>query len=461
MIEVMSSLQVRTINDLPDEILLRIFDFVVPSTHPSSNFGQLVSLTHVSPWWKIVLLKYGWMWSDIHVHGQSLDVLNVQLERCLRAPLRVSIEASDYLELPNNIQRAANLIWKCRDQVTRLNVHMDCRTFRRLLGYVWPNVEELTLTDTCFLDPRSHGGGYEGGLPRLKILCLEGGSNWPVTVASHLTAIKLGPMEFDLATIVEFFRRNKTLESLHLTSLVVWESPSYPQKRRIELPHLNELSVRDAACGSVLALLNLPSLKYLLVTSCARRNAWSGSHWSRLFGQLPVTTLEVKYCTKLHGRFVVIGSRESDPRPLYLTESSPIILGAALFETLSQASFSSVTYLFVVKNMPEGATTLPSTATTRKLLRQLPRVERLCICPSALVIKVLRQLCGDTSLCPELRKLGLVVTGETREAAAELVGEIRKARTCGGGGGGRKTMSVEWLQPTDPRDCGEGQRNRS
>lgn len=75
-----------------------------------------------------ILLDNGQIWSNIHIYGQRLAVLNAQITHCRKAPLFVLIHVlplsaakySRYSDLQENIQGAASLIWQRQDQVKHL-----------------------------------------------------------------------------------------------------------------------------------------------------------------------------------------------------------------------------------------------------------------------------------------------------------------------------------------------------
>ena len=93
-----------------------------------------------------------------------------------------------------------------------------------------------------------------------------------MAVVTHLTTFKLkGPMDLKLTTIAGLLQKNPLLELLELTDLNVRGSRG-AQEGPIELPHLNELSVRYTSCRYILALLSLPSLKHLWVSSRGGQN---------------------------------------------------------------------------------------------------------------------------------------------------------------------------------------------
>ncbi|KAF9644637.1 hypothetical protein BDM02DRAFT_888015 [Thelephora ganbajun] len=178
--------KVRTINDLHPEILFAIFDFATAPPDPTiHNFNRVVSLTHVSPRWMKILLDNGRIWSNVHIRGQDLDMLDTQIKRCRLAPLLVSVKVLPLSTINSdhqtNIQAATKLIRERRDQVTRLEVHMDCTTFQQQLGFEWINLKEFVWVDECPSGSRIHGASYvdppNGRLPRLKNLSIQKGVN--------------------------------------------------------------------------------------------------------------------------------------------------------------------------------------------------------------------------------------------------------------------------------------------
>ena len=451
-------------------MLLTIFDLATasdPFKPTAHNFHRVVLLTHVSRRWMKILLSCGTIWSNIHIYGQNFDTLNTQVERCQQASLYVSIrvpsqgttEPLRFSELQKNVQAAADLIRERRDQVTRLHVRMECRSFQQLLGCEWPRLKAFVLVDDCSLGSSSHGGGYVGGLPRLKVLSIDGGSNWPMKLATHITTFKLqGPIKLELVTLAEFFRGNALLESLELTNLNVRVPSRYQEEEAIELPHLKRLLIRDATCGCVLALLNLPSLHHLRVSSRTRRNPWSDPHWSGFYSRLSITRLDAQYHASLRERITVVGSNGSDTRSFRLTEFSPNILGTALLKSLSGTSLSSVTSVSLIKDMPDGSVSSALITAICDLLEHLPRVECMRLSPTRLAIGVLGKLRGSPELCPELRELEVTVTDEACEEVVKLVGEMLKVRA--GGSAGKKMRTVELLHPNCSQQNREAVRDR-
>lgn len=367
-------------------------------------------------------------------------MLGTQIERCGGAPLHVSIKKpsglvkpSSYSELWKNTQAAANLIRKRGNQVTRLKARLDCSSFQRLLGFEWPNLEEFVWVDNCF-NPGAHRSNYNGGLPRLRHLSIKRGPSWPTTAAKNLTTLRLtGPMDLEPTGFAELLRRNTSLRSLGLTHVNVREPPSCCQEESIELPHLNELRVYDGAgtCRHALALLNLPSLRALSVSSTAEQSFQSDSPWSGFCSRLSITSLEARYND---AAIRVVGSDGSEIRPLEFEEFSYADTGSALFRSLSSPSLSSVTSWSFINNMPEGIMSSPQISAICDLLKHLSRVERMRVCPSRLAVEVSRRLRDDSRLCLGLKDLGVTVTDQTREAVVDNVNEALKARAAGNDG---------------------------
>lgn len=440
-----------------------IFNYATAPTPPdrtTRNFHRVVLLTHVYHQWRNILLSYAPIWSNIYIHGQHLDRLKTQIKRCrqvslsvfIEVPSRNGMEFSRHLELTNNIWVATNLIRERRNQVIHLRARMGCLTFQRHLRCEWPKLKALDFIDTCSQDSEFHQNGNkdptQSNLSRLETLSIYGRYNWPVKVATNLTTLKLmGFMELELTTLTEFFRRNTTLESLELANMTVRESPSYHREEPIELPHLVKLSVRGATCGSALALLNLSSVKHLWV-SLGERVPWSDSLWPEICSRLLITSLEAEYSTS--NTITVAGSRGPDTHILRLVETnkSPPILGTALFKLLSNASLSSVTSLHLVKNATEKGMSPQLIAAICNLLKHLPQVEHVRLCPSTLAVAGMTQLSGNPRLCPELRRLEVVVTEKTCKLILGFLTQLVEARA--GGGDRSRIQNVTGLYPADP-----------
>jgi hypothetical protein len=289
-------------------------------------------------------------------------------------------------------------------------------------------------------------GPANGGLPRLKNLSIERGFEWPMNVAVQLTMFKLkGPIDLKLSTLADFLRRNTSLESLELDDLDVSRASRSEREEPIVLPHLTRLSVCHATCRHILRLLDLPSLKRFRVLSLEGRNPWLGHDWSEFCSRLLITTLKAQYLALPMGRITVVGHNGLDTRSLRFTEFSPATQGADVFKALANISLSSVNSLSLVEDMPEGDV-LSTTTAICALLEHLPRVVLMRLCPSDLALEVVRRLCDDLELCPELKELEVMVMGRTCRMVAELLAEMVKARA--GGGAERKMRRVECLLPT-------------
>lgn len=449
-------MKIPTIDRFQDGTLLAIFDFAVAPVFPfrpgTREFRQAISLTHVSHRWRKILLDCGRIWSDIHISGQDVDILSTLIKRCKGAPLSVSIniprafaKRSRRQKFWSDLGGAANLIQEHRNQVTRLEHRLGRHSFRRLLGFEWPNLEEFDWIDDGPLDSSIHQVDYDGELPRLRNLSisLNGGFNWPMTVAKHLTTLSLkgrGPMDLELAVFTEFLRKNTSLESLTLTNLKIRGSPS--REKPIGLPHLNELSVHRTTCGDVLDLLDLPSLKRLQASFPTGQSFWSDSHLSKFYGRLSITSLNAKYFTHRRGNEIrVVGSNGSDTESLYLKELSRTKMDTALSRSMSSPWLSSITSFSFIEKMPEEVISFSQISAICGLLRHLSRVECMHLCPSELAIEVVRRLWGDPELCPRLKELGIMVTDKTRKTALDLAGEMLKARA--GGGDGWEMMEID------------------
>ena len=65
------------------------------------------------------------------------------------------------------------------------------------------------------------------------------------------------------------------------------------------------------------------------------------------------------------------------------------------------------------------------------------------LCPGGLAVEVTRRLSENSELCPELRELEVMVTGETRaRTIAELMTKVARVR-----GDGREMITIESLYP--------------
>jgi hypothetical protein len=370
-------------------------------------------------------------------------MLATQIQRCSGGSLRVTVrkpwsglKSSRYSKLMEHIQRTMKLIRRRRNQVTRLEVHLACWSFKKIVGFDWPNLEEFVWNDTCAKS--SHcGSSQDGGLPRLRDLSIRGGFNWPLAAARHLKTLRLREtMDLELAVFARFLRRNTSLQYLDLTYVNILKTFSYRQEEPIKLPYLNELQVRinDGTCGRALALLRLPSLKRLSVISEARQGFLSHSPLSEFCSQLSITSLEGGYCVPPRGNatITVVGSNELGTRSLCFEEFPFPGMSTTLFRSLSIPSLASVTSFSFGNEIPEGIMSSQQILAICDLLKHLSRVERMSLSPSRLAVGIVRRLRNDSELCPRLRVLGIIVTPEIRETAANLVVEMLKSRASGG-----------------------------
>ena len=377
-----------------------------------------------------ILLTNDQIWSNIHIHRQNSHLLEAQVNRYLQSPLLVPIstrstpgnDESLRYELPENIRRAADLIRERWDQVTFLQVGMNCGHFHRLFGRDWPGLEKLNFFDMC---SGCRGVGL-AHVAKLKVFVIEGGPSWPISVATHLTAIELKAIEkLELKTLTEFFRMNTSLETLELTNLLVLEPSGWQMEEPVELPHLNKLTVCDATCGRTLSLLRLPSLKQLRVSSSRGQHYLKHSPWADICPRLPITSLEAHFnpCWKGGTAYTVVGrSNRMDDWSLCFKSKIP---GTPLLQSLSNASLSSVTSISFVENAPERHLWPSLIDAICQLLKHLPQVERMRLGPSQLVINVVKRLSGDSTLCPKLRELTMRVGGEACMTVLKLVAGMK------------------------------------
>ena len=144
-------------------------------------------------------------------------------------------------------------------------------------------------------------------------------------------------MDLELETLVGIFQRNTSFESVRLECVGI---PSPHWKELIEPLHLNKLTMRNATCGRTLALLDLPSLKHLLVRwpSGSGQSLWADPLWFRLYSRLSITKLEACYSSSQRG-VVVLGHSGLGTVALRLTEFNlPPDLGNEIFRSSSNAS---------------------------------------------------------------------------------------------------------------------------
>jgi hypothetical protein len=106
----------------------------------------------------------------------------------------------------------------------------------------------------------------------------------------------------------------------------------------------------------------------------------------------------------------------------YLVEFTPIIMGAALFKSLSNASLPSVTSVSLIKGIPPSMLIKAILG----LIEHLPQVECMRISPSHLATQVLQNPSGSLELYPELMEFDVTATDEDCEEAVKLVGEMLK-----------------------------------
>lgn len=320
----------QTIDGLHPEILRAVFDFATASSNPTKdNFSQVVSLTHVSQLWRVILLNDGRIWSNIHIRGQPPDVVVTQIARCQQASLFVFVEVPPRRTLRANIQEVAGFIRKRRDQVKRLEAHVDCRAFSQQFGCEWPSLTELVWIDTCPVGSCLHGlirvDPANGGLPRLRGLSVKRGLEWPMNIAAQLTGFKLeGPVDLELSALADFFRKNASLVSVELKHLNTSASSRNGREEPIELPHLTTLWIHRMEWRRILRLPNLPSPKRLWVSSSEGRNPWSDCDWSEPCTRLMITTLRARYDTFPHKKITIVGHSGLDTQSLRFVELSPV-----------------------------------------------------------------------------------------------------------------------------------------
>lgn len=86
-------------NRIPLELLTRVFDPAVDhgaEEHPN----QIIPLTHVCRYWRMILLSYPGMWSMVSMQPGDPSVISEWLVRSQKVTLTITAEFADSYEHP-------------------------------------------------------------------------------------------------------------------------------------------------------------------------------------------------------------------------------------------------------------------------------------------------------------------------------------------------------------------------
>ena len=427
----------RPIGCLPPELLSIIFELVAtpPEYDSTPTLRDVISLTHVCRYWRTILLNHNGVWSDIHLKGQDPGLVTQQLERSGDAALSVTVHLQFWMfrrentRLLNNLRGALTDVRLRRDQVRRLVVRIACcQAFHQYFNFDLPNLEELVWEDLCMQHASTHNSNPPdpeyNRLPRLRHLSVKKTLSWPVEFTSGLSTFKLeGHMTITPEKLINFLRRNPTLESLELVNLHV--PYEFLPERSVELDHLTKLSIRNVEHGHIFPYVALPALEDLEIGPFEQPPPrWVNSVWFCLQVPPGITALTITY----HGsegdqnKISAIGFDKTSRRLLTLEEHSVGRRVAPVLDALANASLVLVTTLCFNEEGTDFEDQVSSTPILA-LLRSLPLLRQVDLGWGHLTSKVITCLDEHRQLCLELKDLRVKVT---RQSCSSVFKSVQK-----------------------------------
>jgi len=205
------------INRLPNELLLRMFEFSIQSS------DNILKLGKVSRRWRDVILQCPSLWSIIRVTQQRrMLLLEAQVARSAELPLKIGICEIYDEELLNAI---LDILIPCavrwRSLVIQGNVFRLCSALTRLNYHEYPSLTHVSIQNK---GPRFTGIShfYSRQCPRLEYLEL---GSYSFQVPHSVTSLSLHLTSMELRLIVQDSSLQELTSLQKLTSLSIskWE----------------------------------------------------------------------------------------------------------------------------------------------------------------------------------------------------------------------------------------------
>ena len=435
----------RPVNRLPQNALAIIFSFATtPSAHSpaASTIGGIVSLAQVCRYWRDITLQQPELWSDVHLKGQDPEFVVQQVTRCRSAPLRAYLHLPHWVFLPEersllqNLRGAMSLIADNRNQLRSLTVRIaGCHRFHDHFDLDFPNLEELVWDDLCVENSSSHNSTpsdqSKRQLPNLRYLSVKKSLDWPMAFAAGLKKFKLeGPMDVPVATLVDFFLRNQSLEHLELVNLSIPFSLSPIQP--IAMSRLLTFSTHNVESGNILSHVTLPKIQVIELAPVHPPREWFPTVWSGL--QLPsdVDMMSIHYNHAIGAgssmEISIVGINRARTRSFNLSERTAGARFTTLFGALTEVSLDSVTSLCFNGDQGREPRTWPLPSPNSALLGNLPHLTSIYVCWNCVVEDVIQCLIDFPRTCPELKVVRVKITLETCDRIFGLVLALAKRR---------------------------------
>ena len=329
-----------------------------------------------------------------------------------------------------------SLITGHRDQLRSLTIRIaGCRLFHDHFDLDFPNLEELVWDDLCVENSSSHDSTpadqSKRQLPNLRYLSVKKSLDWPMKFAAGLTRFKLeGPMVAPVATLVDFLRRNQSLEHLELVNVCIPFSLSRTQP--IALNQLASFLTHNVENGNILSHMALPRIQTIELAPVLPPREWFPTVWSDL--QLPsdVDTVSLHYNHAIGAgssmEISIVGINKRRTQSFNLSERTAGARFTTLFGALNEVPLDSVTSLCFNGDQGREPQTWPLPSPNGALLGNLPHLTGIYVYWNCVVEDVIQCLIDSPRTCPELKVVRVKVTSDTCDRVFGLAVALAKRR---------------------------------
>ena len=217
------------INRLPNEVLLRIFQFFIQSSN-------ILTLGAVSYRWRDVTLQCPSLWSTIKVtQGRSTSLLEAQVARSAGLPLKIDICNIYYLNAMLDILIPCAVRWQSLT-IQGYASYYGTSALTRLNDYEYPSLTHVSIRDIRgeFTDISYF---YSRQCPHLEYLELESYSS-TLQVPHSVTFFSLHLTGMELSKVVQ----GPSLQKLTSLTISRWEERVELKPNSIQLPLLEKLA---------------------------------------------------------------------------------------------------------------------------------------------------------------------------------------------------------------------------
>lgn len=436
------------IHQLPNELLLRIFDFTI---NPNSNrcTEDVVGLSQVCSRWYSIATDYSPLWTNVRIYDGPPSICSLGLQRSKAAPLTVNVDLThNYFggSVLANMRLLSSHFGAMRSLAILIRPHLD-HLLEANFFLPAPLLENLEI---CAQEPREGSEDEEdesfeetvihlpedlfsANMPSLKRVKLINVDDTAFYMFINLTSLEIHTttdLELDSSEFLDLLRRNPLLESLEVDGY--HPDPDWNNTQpAIIMPFLSKLHLARTASRQILSHLatsvltdfQLDHLKfsayepptmlyYALPDDTTQFNITR--HLTDLSVELSGS---VSYAIQGHGCDGVGNFSIYDCEHL-----------SECLDYLSRCSFPALVTLSVTSSQDPFVP-----ASSQRLLANSPSLKTLQTTDSIACESLLRALAEDKFLCPQLENLMMFMNHiSSHQRIFPLIKSILTSRTTMG-----------------------------